>query len=59
MLTATQVRATTPREKPYKLFDERGLFPKFGQTAPAGGASDTAIRVGRNSCLSELTLIRR
>ena len=26
MLTETQVRAAKPREKPYKLFDERGLY---------------------------------
>ena len=26
MLTATQIRTTKPREKPYKLFDERGLY---------------------------------
>jgi hypothetical protein len=26
MLNETKIRAAKPREKPYKLFDERGLF---------------------------------
>jgi len=26
MLTETRIRAAKPREKPYKLFDERGLY---------------------------------
>jgi hypothetical protein len=26
MLTETAIRHTKPKEKPYKLFDERGLF---------------------------------
>ena len=26
MLTETEIRAAKPREKPYELFDERGLF---------------------------------
>ena len=35
MLTNTQIRGARPREKPYKLFDERGLYllvhPKGGR----------------------------
>ena len=34
MLTETAIRHTKPKEKPYKLFDERGLFMLL---APTGG----------------------
>ena len=35
MLTETAIRSAKPREKPYKLFDERGLYPLL--MAPTGG----------------------
>jgi hypothetical protein len=34
MLTETAIRSAKPREKPYKLFDERGLYLLM---APTGG----------------------
>ncbi len=34
MLTETAIRHAKPKEKPYKLFDERGLFMLV---APTGG----------------------
>ena len=34
MLTETAIRSAKPREKPYKLFDERGLYLLV---APTGG----------------------
>ena len=34
MLTETAIRSAKPRERPYKLFDERGLYLLM---APTGG----------------------
>jgi len=35
MLTETAIRSAKPRERPYKLFDERGLYLLL--VAPTGG----------------------
>ena len=61
-LTDTAVRAARPRQKAYKLSDERGLYllvhPRGGRywrltgTGPNGPRNSSPLEVYRRTCLS-------
>jgi hypothetical protein len=47
-LTEARIRAAKPTQKPYKLFDERGLYLPSSQPVGGSGASGTATEGWKN-----------
>ena len=54
-LTEAQIRAAKPKEKPYKLFDERGLFMLVTATGRPAVALPVPPRWGRKATGSART----
>jgi hypothetical protein len=47
MLTETAIRSAKPRERPYKLFDERGLYLRGSDWRPPVALPISAWRKGK------------
>jgi hypothetical protein len=48
-ITHAQIVNAKPREKPYRLFDGRGLYVEISPSGGGGGDSSTASMVKRSA----------